>query len=518
MSESGTAGTGTRFFVTTPIYYLNGQPHIGHAYTSIAADVLARWKRLGGHDVFFLTGTDEHGQKVERAALDAGTTPQDFTDTLAADFRAMAEKIDVSFDDFIRTTEDRHKRACTALWEKLAAGGHIYLGHYEGWYAVRDEAFYGPEEIEDRGGQKVAIASGAPVEWTREPSYFFRLSAWTDRLLAFYEAHPEFMAPESTRREVLSFVKAGLQDLSISRASFKWGIPVPGDAEHVMYVWLDALTNYITALGYPDTASDRWGFWPADVHLVGKEITRFHCVLWPAFLMAADLRPPKRVYANGWLTIEGQKMSKSLGNGLDPLLLAGEFGLDPLRYYLLREVPFGNDGDFSRRALIGRLNSELANDLGNLTQRSLSLIQRNCEGRLPALTEPTDADRELLGPLEALPAMVDEAISRQAYSEALERIWVVVRLGNSWIDAQKPWSLKKTDPVRMAAVLRGLHTLLRGLATILQPFMPGTMAAMLDQLAVGEGARTLSDLQTPLPDGTALPPPAPLFRKIDEAA
>jgi len=518
MSESGTAENGKRFFLTTPIYYLNGQPHIGHAYTSIAADVLARWKRLTGHEVFFLTGTDEHGQKVERAALDAGMTPQDFTDRLAGDFRRMAETIGISFDDFIRTTEPRHKRSCAALWEKLAEGGHIYLGHYEGWYAVRDEAFYGPDEIEERGGQKVAIASGAPVEWTREPSYFFRLSAWTDRLLEFYEANPDFMAPAGTRREVTSFVKAGLQDLSISRTSFKWGVPVPGDDAHVMYVWLDALTNYITALGYPDRDSPQWGFWPADVHMVGKEITRFHCVYWPAFLMAAGLAPPQRVFANGWLTIEGQKMSKSLGNGLDPLLLAEEFGLDPLRYYLLREVPFGNDGDFSRRAVIGRLNSELANDLGNLAQRSLSLIQRNCEGRLPALTAPTDADRELLGPLEALPAQVEEALSRQAFSEALERIWVVVRLGNSWIDAQKPWALKKTDPVRMEAVLRGLHTLLRGLATILQPFMPGTMAAMLDQLGTGEGARSLPDLAIPLADGTLLPPPAPLFRKIDEAA
>ncbi|MFH5926277.1 methionine--tRNA ligase [Roseomonas sp. SXEYE001] len=517
MSEANKVAGGKRYFLTTPIYYLNGQPHIGHAYTSIAADVLARWKRLAGNEVFFLTGTDEHGQKVEQAAVTAGVSPQEFTDSLAADFRGMAEKIGISFDDFIRTTEERHKRACQALWEKLASGGHIYLGHYEGWYAVRDEAFYGPDEIEERDGKKVAIASGAPVEWTREPSYFFRLSAWTQKLLEFYEANPDFMAPASTKREVTSFVKAGLQDLSISRTSFKWGVPVPGDEAHVMYVWLDALTNYITALGYPDQGSERWAFWPADVHMVGKEITRFHCVYWPAFLMAAGLEPPKRVFANGWLTIEGQKMSKSLGNGLDPLQLAEEFGLDPLRYYLLREVPFGNDGDFSRRAVIGRLNSELANDLGNLAQRTLSLIQRNCEGRLPGLTAPTEADRDLLGPVEALSAQVDEAISRQAFGEALERIWVVVRLGNSWIDAQKPWALKKTDQERMAAVLRSLHTALRTLATVLQPFMPGTMAAMLDQLGVGEGSRALSDLSSPLPDGTVLPPPSPLFRKIDEA-
>ncbi|WP_338662725.1 methionine--tRNA ligase [Pararoseomonas sp. SCSIO 73927] len=517
MSEAW-AGGGKRYFLTTPIYYLNGQPHIGHAYTSIAADVLARWKRLAGHEVFFLTGTDEHGQKVAQAAAVAGVSPQEFTDSLAADFRGMAEKIGISFDDFMRTTEERHRRSCQALWKRLADAGQIYLGHYEGWYAVRDEAFYGEDEIEERDGRKVAIASGAPVEWTREPSYFFRLSEWTERLLAFYEANPDFLAPAGTKREVTSFVKAGLQDLSVSRTSFTWGVPVPGDDAHVMYVWLDALTNYITALGYPDTASPNWGFWPADVHIVGKEITRFHCVYWPAFLMAAGLEPPKRVYANGWLTIEGQKMSKSLGNGLDPLLLAEEFGLDPLRYYLLREVPFGNDGDFSRRAVIGRLNSELANDLGNLANRVLSLIGKNCEGRLPALTEPTEADRVLLGPVEALPGVVDEAISRQAFGEALERIWTVVRLGNSWIDGQKPWALRKTDPERMAAVLRSLHTALRTLATVLQPFMPGTMAAMLDQLGVGQGARALSDLSTPLADGTELPAPVPLFRKIEETA
>ncbi|MFT8242682.1 methionine--tRNA ligase [Roseomonas sp. BN140053] len=505
-------------YLTTPIYYLNGNPHIGHAYTSIAADVLARWKRVSGAEVFFLTGTDEHGQKVERAASEAGMAPEAFTDALAGEFKAMAADLGISNDDFMRTTEERHKRACAALWTRLAEGGHIYLGHYEGWYAIRDEAFYGPDEIEERNGQRVAIASGAPVEWTREPSYFFRLSAWTDRLLAFYESTPDFIAPSSSRSEVLSFVRAGLKDLSISRTSFRWGVPVPGDADHVMYVWLDALTNYITALGYPDLDAPRWKFWPADVHFVGKEITRFHCVYWPAFLMAADLPPPRRVFANGWLTIEGEKMSKSLGNGIDPRVLIAEFGLDALRYYLLREVPFGNDGDFSRRALISRLNSELANDLGNLAQRSLSLIQRNCDGRLPDLTPPTDADRELLSAVEGLPSGVGDALDRQAFGEALERIWVVVRLGNAWIDAQKPWSLKKTDPERMSAVLRSLHTALRGLATVLQPFMPDTMAAMLDQLGVGQGDRSLASLATPVPDGTVLPAPTPLFRKVEVAA
>ncbi len=503
-----------RFYLTTPIYYLNGQPHIGHAYTSTAADVLARWHRLSGHEVFFLTGTDEHGQKVEKAALDAGLAPQDFTDRLAAEFRSTADALGISYDDFIRTTEPRHKAACAALWEKLRDAGQIYLGHYEGWYAVRDEAFYGPDEITERDGARFA-PSGAPVEWVREPSYFFRLSEWGDRLLAHYEANPDFMAPNGSRAEVLSFVRAGLQDLSVSRTSFRWGVPVPGDPAHVMYVWLDALTNYLTAVGYPDERAARWPFWPAELHLVGKEITRFHCVYWPAFLLAAGLPVPRRVFANGWLTVDGQKMSKSLGNGIDPRALAAEFGLDPLRYHLLREVPFGNDGDFSRKGLISRLNSELANDLGNLAQRTLSLIARNCNGRLPALTQPTTEDDELLGPVAALPASLAEALDRQAFGEALERAWVVVRLGNSWIDARKPWALRKTDPVRMAAVLRTLHTALRALATVLTPFMPGTMAVMLDQLGVGQGDRVLAALAAPTPDSTSLPPPIPLFRKVE---
>jgi methionyl-tRNA synthetase len=505
-----------RSYFTTPIYYVNDRPHIGHAYTSLAVDVMARWRRLEGQEVFFLTGTDEHGQKVEKAAQDAGMDPQAFTDRVSTHFRELATRMGFSNDDFIRTTEPRHKAACAALWQRLVEKGEIYLGHYEGWYAVRDEAFYGPDELTERDGQRYA-PSGAPVEWVREPSYFFRLSAWQDRLLKFYEDNPDFIAPNSRRNEVISFVKAGLQDLSISRTSFRWGVPVPGDEAHVMYVWLDALANYITAVGYPDTSADLWRFWPADVHVVGKDILRFHAIYWPAFLMAADLPPPKRVFAHGWWTNEGQKISKSLGNVIDPLALIDAYGLDPVRFFLLREVPFGNDGDFQRRALIARLNNELANDLGNLAQRTLSLVQRNCEGRLPALTPATEADRELLGPIEALPGQVAEAIGRQAFHEALERVWVVVRQGNAWIDAQKPWSLKKADPTRMEAVLRTLHTALRTLATVLQPFMPQTMGAMLDQLGVPAGARDLAALATPLPDGLALPAPSPLFRKIDDA-
>jgi len=509
-----------RFYVTTPIYYVNGAPHIGHAYTSLAADVVARWKRLEGRDVFFLTGTDEHGQKVEKAALDAGLDPQSFTDSVAGQFRAMGEALGISNDDFIRTTEPRHKIACAALWTRLISSGDIYLGHYEGWYAVRDEAFYGEDElITNAHGIRIA-PTGAPVEWVREPSYFFRLSAWQDRLLAFYEANPDFIGPGARRNEVVSFVRGGLNDLSVSRTSFRWGIEVPGDPAHVMYVWLDALTNYLTATGYPDPDAPRAGFWPADLHMVGKDIIRFHAVYWPAFLMAAGLPTPRRVCANGWWTVEGEKMSKSIGNVIEPSALIDQFGRDAVRFFLLREMPFGNDGDFSRRALISRLNVELANDLGNLAQRSLSMIARNCEGRLPPLPAPlTDADMALLDQAAALPRLLGDAIESQAFHTALEEAWRVIRGANAYIDHQAPWALKKTDIVRMGSVLRVLAEVIRAVATVLQPFMPDSMTRMLDQLAVPSDARGFSALSEPLVDGTILPPPQGIFpRYVEEAA
>jgi methionyl-tRNA synthetase len=505
------------FYITTPIYYVNDRPHIGHAYTSLAADVLARWRRLQGREVFFLTGTDEHGQKVEKAAADSGMDPQAFTDSVSQHFRDLAVTMGFSNTAFIRTTEARHKAACQALWEKLAANGEIYLGHYEGWYAVRDEAFYGPDELVERDGVKYA-PSGAPVEWVREPSYFFRLGAWAERLLAFYEANPDFIMPASRRNEVTAFVKSGLSDLSISRTSFRWGVKVPGDDAHVMYVWLDALTNYITAVGYPDENAADWRFWPADIHFVGKDILRFHAIYWPAFLMAAGLAPPRRVFAHGWWTNEGQKISKSLGNVIDPVALVEEFGLDPVRYFLLREVPFGQDGDFSRAALVNRLNGELANALGNLANRTLSLIQRNCDGRLPEPAPRAPGDATLTGLADALPATVGAQLDRQEFHLALEAILAAVREANGYITVEQPWALKKTDAMRMAHVLRHLHDALRAFATVLQPFMPGTMAKLLDQLGVPEAARGLDALANPLPGGLALPPPESLFRKIEAAA
>ncbi len=500
-----------RFFLSTPIYYVNGAPHIGHAYTSIAADVMARWQRLDGADVFFLTGTDEHGQKVERAAQDAGVAPQEFADRVSADFRDMADAMGISYDAFIRTTDPAHKAGVQALWRRLRESGDIYLGAYEGWYAVRDEAFYGEDELVSRpDGTKVA-PSGAPVAWVREPSYFFRLSVWGDRLLALYDAQPEFMAPASARNEVVSFVRSGLRDLSISRTSFRWGIEVPDDPAHVVYVWLDALANYVTALGFPDEAAPLWGYWPAQLHLVGKEIVRFHAIYWPAFLMAAGMALPERIYANGWWTVEGEKMSKSVGNVVDPRDLASEFGLDPLRYFLLREKPFGGDGDFSRRALIGRMNVELANDLGNLAQRSLSLVAKNCAGVLPARGAATEDDAEMLAAADALPGLLRGQLGRQAPHEALEEVWRVVRAANGYIDRQAPWALRKTDLARMGEVLRVLADVLRVVATVLQPFMPGSMGRMLDQLGVAADARDLSALSRPVADGTVLPAPQGIF-------
>jgi len=505
------------YYLTTPIFYVNGAPHIGHAYTEIAADVIARFKRLDGEDVHFLTGTDEHGQKVEKAARDAGLDPQSFTDGISDQFKALLTKLGISNDDFIRTTDARHKRGATALWEKLAASGHIYPGHYEGFYAVRDEDFYAESDLTTLPDGTRLAPTGAPVEWVREPNYLFRLSAFQDRLLDHYEANPDFVGPSSKRNEMLSFIRAGLNDLSVSRSSFTWGIPVPGDPGHVMYVWLDALANYITAIGYPDEDAADWRFWPADLHLVGKDIQRFHAIYWPAFLMAAGLPVPRRIFAHGWWTVEGAKMSKSVGNVVDPFELVDRFGLDPVRFFLLREVPFGNDGDFSVKTLISRMNVELANDLGNLAQRTLSQIAKNLGSDLPAAGARTEDDEALLAAADALPARLREQIARQALHEALEEVWRVIRAANAYIDRQAPWALKKTDPPRMADVLRVLVDAVRVVATVLQPFMPGSMAKMLDQLGVPEDQRTLAALEHPLPGGISLPPPQGVFpRWIEE--
>jgi methionyl-tRNA synthetase len=504
------------FFVTTPIYYVNDQPHLGHAYPTVAADVLARFMRLDGRRVKFLTGTDEHGQKVARSAEALGKTPQQFTDDVSALFREMDRLLDISNDDYIRTTEDRHIVGVQALWRELEKRGEIYLGRFAGWYCVRDEAFYDESELIDGPGGARLAPTGAEVEWLEEENYFFRLSAWQDRLLAWYEANPDAVAPRSRRNEVISFVRSGLMDLSVSRTSFTWGIPVPEHPGHVVYVWLDALVNYITAIGYPDLTGEYSTFWPADVHVVGKDIIRFHTVYWPAFLMAAGLEPPRRVYAHGWWTIEGQKMSKSLGNGIPPSQLVGRYGVDPARYFLLREFPFGNDGDFSHRAVVGRINSDLANGIGNLAQRVLVQIARNCDAAVPEPGEFAAADQALLAAAHELLPQLRRLIADQAFHLALETVWRVIAEADRHINDAAPWELRNSDPARMRTVLYVLAETLRHLAILLQPFIPASAAKLLDQLGVPADQRRFSDLATALPPGRALPPPQGIFPRFVE--
>ncbi|MBF0334633.1 MAG: methionine--tRNA ligase [Alphaproteobacteria bacterium] len=512
-------GGNKTFYVTTPIYYVNDLPHIGHAYTTLACDVLARFKRLDGFDVKFLTGTDEHGQKVEKSAQAAGIDPRAFTDRVSRNFRDLAAAMNFSNDDFIRTTEPRHLASCQTLWQRLIERDQIYLGSYAGWYSVRDEAFYAEGELKPGPDGGKLAPTGAPVEWVEEPSYFFRLSAWQRPLLDWYERQPDCVAPTSRRNEVMSFVKGGLQDLSVSRTSFKWGIPVPGDPAHIMYVWLDALTNYITAVGYPDTEGEYAQWWPADLHMVGKDIVRFHAVYWPAFLMAAGLEPPKRVFAHGWWTNEGHKISKSVGNVIDPLKLIERYGLDQVRYFLMREVPFGNDGDFCHKAMVNRMNGELANDLGNLAQRVLSMINKNCQASVPEPGGFAAEDEAMLKQARGLLPDLRSAMDRQAFNEALEAVWVVVRAANAYVDHMAPWALKKTDPERMGTVLYVLAETIRHIAVLMQPFVPHSAAKMLDQLEVPADARGFDALGEGrfLTPGLGLPKPEGVFPRFVEA-
>ncbi len=533
---------GAKFYLTTPIYYVNDSPHLGHAYTSVACDALARFKRLDGDRVLFLTGTDEHGQKVAKSARDASVDAQTFCDRVSENFRAMTALMNISNDQFIRTTEPRHIVASQAIWQAIAKSkspkgrDNLYLGKYSGWYAVRDEAFYGEDEITEGPDGKKHAPSGAEVEWVEEPSYFFRLSDWQDWLLEHYKRHPDFIGPASRRNEVTSFIKSGLTDLSVSRTSFSWGVPVPGDEKHVMYVWLDALTNYLTAVGYPDTTSaDFKTFWPADIHVVGKDIVRFHCVYWPAFLAAAGLDLPKRVFAHGWWTVEGQKMSKSLGNFIAPQQLVDEYGVDAVRYFMLRELPFGADGDFSHRAVVGRINGDLANDFGNLAQRVLSFVNKNCGGQIPSVGQLRQEDRNLLDDarrrtyraVKADLTNLDEKGQKKqmldlspAFHQALETIWSLVSEANSYVDAQAPWKLRTTDSLRMNTVLYVLCEVLRSLGILAQPFVPQAAAKLLDQLAVPDDFvhRCFNALEAhPLKAETQLPKPVGIFPRYVEA-
>ena len=510
-------GANNSYYITTPIYYVNDKPHIGHAYTTLACDVMARFKRLDGYDVHFLTGTDEHGQKVEKAAAAKGIDPQKFTDDVSQNFRDLADKMGFSNNDFIRTTENRHKKSVQALWQRLLDAGDIYLGSYAGWYAIRDEAFYAESELTKNSDGKFIAPSGAETEWVEEESYFFKLSAWGDRLLKFYDDNPDFIMPKTRRNEVISFVKGGLRDLSISRTTFNWGVDVPNDEKHIMYVWLDALTNYLTAVGFPDEDSELYKkFWPADLHMVGKDIVRFHAVYWPAFLLAADLPTPKRVFAHGWWTNEGQKISKSTGNVIDPLELINSYGLDQTRYFLLREVPFGKDGDFSRKAMAQRMNSELANDFGNLCQRSLSMVFKNCNEKIPTPAAFNDDDNKLIDQCQQLLPILRDHLDVQAFHKGLESIWKVIGVANRYVDSQAPWGLKKTDPDRMATVLYVLSDVIRQLAILTQPFMPISCGKILDQLEIPNDDRDFKSLSNPIASGVRLAKPQGIFPRFIE--
>lgn len=536
--------TKSSFYITTPIYYVNDNPHIGHAYTTIACDIMARFKRLAGDDVKFLTGTDEHGQKVDKAAKAKGIDAQSFTDDVSLRFRALVNGVDkesenlldISNDDFIRTTEPRHKKAAQALWKAIEANGFIYKDNYGGWYAVRDEAYYQENELIEKDGVKVA-PTGAEVEWVEEESYFFKLSAFQDKLLDFYEKNPDFIVPKSRYNEVVSFVRGGkdkvegaLKDLSISRTTFDWGVPVPNDDAHVMYVWIDALCNYLTSAGYPDDMASFNRYWGEGeqgnaLHVVGKDILRFHAVYWPAFLMAADLPLPKRIIAHGWWTIEGEKMSKSIGNVISPKELVDEYGLDQVRYFMFRAMPFGNDGDFSKDRLQEVVNADLANNIGNLSQRVLSMIQKNCDGKVPAsggiAGEGADAILKAYVTAEAsLTKEIERILSADQfdYTSIIQAMITLASNSNDYIDAQAPWTLRKEERFEeMGQVLYNLAEAIRCIAIVLQPFCPEAAGKILDQLSVAEDERAFAHLTQDyaLKAGTSLPKPHGVFPRID---
>lgn len=456
-------------YFTTPIYYVNDKPHIGHAYTSLAVDILKRFYLSRDINSFFLTGTDEHGQKVEKAALDKGIDPLKFTDGVSQNFRDLSGILNLSNDDFIRTTEDRHKKSVQNLWKVLLEKDEIYLSKYSGWYSVRDEAFVAENEIVEKDGKKYN-GFGSELTWVEEESYFFRLSKWQDRLIKFYKDNPNFIVPKSRSNEVIKFVESGLKDLSVSRTTFKWGIDVPNDSNHIVYVWLDALTNYISALEYPNTSSDLYNkYWPG-IHVVGKDIIRFHAIFWPAFLMAADLEPPKQIVAHGWWTNEGQKISKSIGNVIDPMDLIDSYGLDAVRYFLFREVPFGNDGDFSRVAIKNRINGELANNYGNLIQRILSFICKNLDQNIDLTKE--NFDFEILKKINSSENDLFKKIENYKFDEYLKILFSYMNELNNYVDKTAPWALKKTDPEEMKRVLANICLCIIRVTQYICPFMP----------------------------------------------
>ena len=501
------------YYITTAIAYPNGDPHIGHAYEYIATDTIARFKRLDGFDVRYLTGTDVHGLKMAETAAAEGIPTAELARRNSDVFQRLQETLKISFDRFIRTSDADHYEASKDIWRRMNEAGDIYLDAYKGWYSVRDERFFTEAETSvDPDGVRVATETGAPVTWTEEQTYFFRLSDYTDKLLAHYAAHPEFIEPVVRRNEVVSFVSGGLRDLSISRTTFDWGVPVPDHPDHVMYVWVDALTNYLTGVGFPDTDSELFKrFWPADLHMVGKDIIRFHTVYWPAFLMSAGIELPKRVFVHGFLLNSGTKMSKSVGNVIDPNALVDAFGLDQVRYFLLREVPFGQDGSYSEDAIIARINADLANELGNLAQRSLSMVAKNLDGIVPEPGELTAEDTALLAAADALLERVRNHFDHQAMHLALEAIWSVLGAANKYFSAQEPWVLRKTDTERFSTVLYTTLETVRIAALLSQPVMPDSMGRLLDLLGQPEDQRTFAAIGARLAPGTVLPAPVGVF-------
>jgi methionyl-tRNA synthetase len=506
------------YYITTAIAYPNGTPHIGHAYEAIATDALARFQRLDGKDVFFLTGTDEHGLKMIQTAQGEGMTPFDLATRNAGRFKEMDQRLNVSFDRFIRTSEPQHHRSVQEIWKRMEANGDIYLSSYAGWYSVRDEAYYAEDETVVGEDQVRRGPQGTPVEWVEENSYFFKLSAYQDKLLALYESQPDFIGPDSRRNEVMSFVKGGLRDLSISRTTFDWGVKVPGNSEHVMYVWVDALTNYISGVGFPDESDANWRYWPADLHVIGKDIIRFHAVYWPAFLLSAGIPVQKRVYAHGFLFSRGEKMSKSVGNVVDPFNLADQYGVDQVRYFFLREVPFGQDGSYNHEAIVARINADLANDLGNLAQRSLSMIAKQYEGVLPEPGAFSDNDQAILAQADGMIELARSAMATQQIHHWLNAVWAVVAEANRYFAGEAPWALAKTDPPRQRTVLYVTAEIVRQVAILAQPAMPVSAAKLLDSLGVPEGERNFAALggATRIQPGTKLPAPVGVFPRYIE--
>ena len=510
---------GKPYYITTAIAYPNGPPHIGHAYEAIATDAIARFMRLDGRDVFFLTGTDEHGIKMLQTAAKENLTPRQLVERNVPRFQAMVKKFNCSNDDFIRTTEARHYRSSEAIWERMEAAGDIYLDKYSGWYSVRDEAYYDESEIRlDANGQRLG-PNGTPVEWVEEESYFFKLSKYADKLLELYRRIPDFVLPKERLNEVASFVRGGLQDLSLSRSTFDWGIKVPGSPKHIMYVWVDALTNYITAVGFPDTESAKFKrYWPADLHVIGKDIVRFHAVYWPAFLMSAGVDVPRRIFSHGFLFNRGEKMSKSVGNVIDPFALAEAYGVDQLRYFLLREVPFGQDGNYSHEAIVARINADLANDLGNLAQRSLSMMARGLGGVLPKPASLQPGDQAMLVAADALIGKAREAMATQQLHQVLNTVWAVVADANRYFAGAAPWALAKTDPARQGTVLYVTAEVLRQVGILVLPFMPASAGKLLGLLAIPQHERRFAYLggDHRIAVGANLPTPVAVFPRYVE--